>query len=327
MSSSSDLKKSLKRYLNGKCTPGEKALLEQWFDQVQARQPHSSALEDADEERLIRSLKNHPRFTSTASEKARDSKVPFLLRTSWKAAAIWIGLILTGVAGYLLYKDNTPKSIQQAIAFIEIQTRANQRQRLIMPDSSVIWLNSNSRLSYHPDFARHREIRLDGEAFFDVTHDPGHPFTVKAGRISTEVYGTAFNISAYANANQLQVALQRGKIGVRYDSIQPGKERILYPGELLVYDKHSHAVQFGLENTTDMGGWVYGKLAFKRVPLKEVLTQLENYYGIDFSYTSDLKNVLITGQFEHASPEKIMKHLSFGWDIQFDRSGDTVYVK
>lgn len=320
MASTEHIKELLERYRNGTCTPQEAAWLEQWFEQVQHEKDSSSLLTEADEARLMHRLKHHPRFAAPAPVKTR-----LLL---WRAAAVWAGLVLLTATSYVMYKRYTNVSISETLSFLEVRTSTDQRQRIILPDSSVVWLNNNSRLAYHPDFARHREVRLEGEAFFEITHDPLHPFTVQAGKASTKVYGTAFNISAYTNAGELRIGLQKGSIGITYDSsIQSGGQKMLSPGQLFIYNNQTDAAQIVAEAPGDMGGWVSGKLIFNRMQLTEVLAQLERQYGITCSYGDGLKNILITARFEDATLDKVAEHLSFGWDLQFKRSGDTLYIK
>jgi ferric-dicitrate binding protein FerR (iron transport regulator) len=327
MEANEQIRELLQRYRNGDCTPQEAARLEQWFEQVTLSPESNGLLTEETEELLVQRLKNHPRFIIPVVVKERKVKPAYVRFIYWKAAAIWIALALTGVTAYLLYKNNSNTAAEQPLAFTIASTTAGQRQRLILPDSSVVWLNSNSRLAWHPDFTHHRELQLQGEAFFEVTHDAQHPFVVKAGKATTKVYGTAFNIAAYANTAELSVALQKGSIGITYAGGSATGEKMLSPGQRFIYAPATNAAQVVSENQAEIGGWVTGRLVFNKVPLQEVLTRLENYYGTPYKCDAALKNVLITAKFDHANPEKIRGHLAFGWDLHFNTRADTIYVQ
>jgi ferric-dicitrate binding protein FerR (iron transport regulator) len=86
------------------------------------------------------------------------------------------------------------------------------RQLINLPDGSKVVLNANSKLEYPPGFSNNtREVYLDGEAYFDIAHDPGKPFIVHTGSISTRVLGTAFNINAYRSQQFVEVTVTRVK--------------------------------------------------------------------------------------------------------------------
>ncbi|MGN7723754.1 FecR family protein [Chitinophaga sp. 22620] len=328
MSSEASIKKLLQRYKEGACTPEEITLLEAWFRQVQQESKASGLLSAADEERLVQRLKENPRFREPVPVIPHPASPGWWKRFARMSAAVWIGIFLaTGSITYFLVKNNRHGQVREPLAFREVSTASGQRLKLVLPDSSVVWLNSLSSLKYHPDFSRHREVQLQGEAFFDVTHDTAHPFTVKAGAALTKVYGTAFNIQAYGQTDELRISLQRGRIGIRYGGVLPDKEKILSPGQLLIYRDAGKQSRIIPENPANMGAWVSGKLIFRQVPLKEVLAQLEKQYHVAYSYPPTLKNVSVTAQFDQPSLEKVMRHLSFGWDIEFRRRGDTIYVK
>jgi transmembrane sensor len=329
MLSEAALKELLQRYNSGSCTPEETALLEAWFDQVQQESNISSLLSAADEERLVQRLKENPRFGKAAPVVQHRANHGWLKRFARMSAAVWIAILLTisGFTIYLIVGNSKPGLAQETVAFLEVSTNSGGQGKFVLPDGSVVWLNSQSRLSYHPDFVHHREIRLEGEAFFEVTHDREHPFTVKAGEASTRVYGTAFNIQAYRQSKELRISLQHGSIGVRYDSSLVEAEQILAPGQMLIYQTIRREKRVITESPENMNAWVSGKLIFKEVPLKEVLAQLERKYKVTYRYSSSLKNVPVTARFDHPFLEKIMDHLSFGWDIEFERRGDTIYVK
>ena len=73
-------------------------------------------------------------------------------------------------------------------------------------------LNSGSKLSYSLPFNNNRQIKLEGEAWFEVNHDEDHPFEISTGNSTVKVLGTSFNMSAYPAENYVEVVLQKGKV-------------------------------------------------------------------------------------------------------------------
>lgn len=316
------IRELLDRYIKGECTAQEAALLERWYDSVVSGKEGSHFLNAADEERLVGEL----RKAMSAIEDVKPGRVSGL--KFFRHAAIWAGwIVLAGGAAFLLNKRLRHSSSQQSPAFIEIATGYEQVRKVTLPDNSVVWLNSATHLAYHPDFAAHRELRLSGEAFFEVAPDAQHPFIVKAGNAYTRVFGTAFNISAYPEAGQWRISLKSGKVGVLYDSKVGKKDRVLKPGELLIYDKEADSSQIEQQAPGEMDVWTAGRLLFYKTPLKEALAQIEARYGVHIVYDHVLKNQTITARFENTALEKVLEHLSFGWDLHFIRTNDTLHVR
>jgi transmembrane sensor len=319
------IKTLLQRYQQGLCTPEEITRLETWFDRVWQHDRHVPVLSRADEERLVRRLQASPRYLFPEQPR----KVFGLFqRMPRLAVAMWIGLLLAaGTVMWLTVQQASSLATVTELAFIEVNAAPGKRVKFTLPDSSEVWLNSGTQLAYHPRFAQHREVRLRGEAFFEVTPDHDHPFTVKAGPVTTQVYGTGFNIASWPQAGEMRVALQHGRIGVTTDTTSASKEQFLAPGELLIYNQQMNTVQLLKENTTDMGAWISGKLIFNKVQLKEVLAQLETMYAIHCIYPDGIAEQVVTARFDHASLDNILAHISFGWDVQFQQKGDTLIVR
>ena len=324
------IKQLLERYKNGQASEQEIILLEKWYELVAGKEEGKDAagsLSAADEDRLIGALRNAlaAKMDAPVLPMTRRS---FFGRPSWRSAAVWIGLIVLGGWSFIqLYKRSHRAADPQQVAFNEITTGYEQLRKIILPDSSVVWLNSATHLFVHPDFARHRELKLRGEAFFEVRHDANHPFVVQAGNASTVVFGTAFNISAYPAAGQLRISLQSGRIGVHYDSKTGKAEKMLSPGQLLIYDKERGSGEIEQQSPGEMDVWTAGRLVFYKTPLKEALAQIEARYGVHIIYDDVLKNQTITARFENTALTKVLEHLSFGWDLHFSRQNDTLHVR
>lgn len=331
------IKELLARYIKGECTDQEMELLEKWFDRVAVDGGKGRMLNAADEERLVMELWKAVAAREKSGEaaegeteeepEAAGGRVRRLRsRRMIRIAAVWMGLlILTGAIWMQINRTKPTGNVKTQPTYIEVATGYQQVRKVRLPDSSVVWLNSATHISFDSDFINHREVRLSGEAFFDVRADVRHPFVVRAGNVSTQVFGTSFNVSAYAEAGEMRVSLKTGKVGVSYGN---NVRKILAPGELLVCDKESGAERVIQQAPAEMNVWTGGLLLFYETPLKEALAQIEARYGVHFVYQHPLKNTkTVTARFENTALDKVLEGLAFGWDLRFTRHGDSLQVR
>lgn len=150
--------------------------------------------------------------------------------------------------------------------------------RLVLPDASVAYINSNSTIEIFASFGKEqRQVELSGEAFFEVTHNKELPFTVRAKNTLITVLGTKFNMSAYNEDKQVKTALVSGSVQVETDQ---NKFRIK-PGDQAIVDG-SHAIQ--LQENVDMSkilAWRDGYFRFKDEPIRAIMADLEKWYPIE----------------------------------------------
>ena len=332
------IKELLARYIKGECTEQEMELLENWFDRVAFDGGKGRLLNADDEERLVMELRKAIAAREEGGEgtvegeteeepEADGGRVRRLRsRRVLRIAAVWVGLlVLAGAVWMQINRMKPTGSVKKQPTYIEVATGYQQVRKVLLPDSSLVWLNSATHLSFDSDFLNHREVRLSGEAFFEVRTDAGHPFLVRAGEVSTRVFGTSFNVSAYAGAGEMRVSLKTGKVGVSYGN---NAQKILGPGQLLVYNKESGVERVIQQAPIEMDVWTGGRLLFYQTPLKEALAQIEARYGVHFVYQHPLKNTkTVTARFENTALDKVLEGLAFGWDLRFTRHGDSLQVR
>lgn len=332
------IKELLARYIKGQCTDQEMALLERWFDRVAVDEGKGRLLNADEEERLVMELwkavaaREGARGEAAEGEpveepEAGSGRVRRLYgRRVFRVAAVWVGLLVLVSAIWIqLHRMMTSAGVHQQSTYIAVGTGYQQVRKVLLPDSSVVWLNSATLLEFDSDFVNHREVRLRGEGFFDVKTDVRHPFVVRAGSTSTRVFGTSFNISAYPEAGEMRISLKTGKIGVAYGN---HAQQILTPGELFVCNKRSDEARVIQQAPTEMDAWTTGSLLFYQTPLKEALAQIEARYGVHFVYEHPLKNTkTVTARFENTALDKVLEGLAFGWDLRFTRHGDSLLVR
>jgi ferric-dicitrate binding protein FerR (iron transport regulator) len=220
----------------------------------------------------------------------------------------------------------------------EVLAKAGTRTRLVLPDGTQVWLNSNSKLRYSNEFnTESREVSLEGEAYFDVSKDTQRPFIVHTSSLDIKVLGTSFTIKSYPQDETIEATLLKGTIEVcRKDN--PNTARvILKPNEKLVFNKR--IVLSGRTNLTpdriiirspsalpDIAvnsirkdipdsdkvetAWMYNRLVFEGDNFKELAAKMERWYSVRITIRdSSLNNCHFGGAFASETVEEAFKAL------------------
>ena len=238
--------------------------------------------------------------TKTISETRRFSIPSFTYATTRTRYANIAAIFLVIICGYFLLNHSGIFNQKENIRWIEKVTSAGEKAEIILPDKSKIILNGSSKLKYPSRFeSTKRVVELEGEAYFEVAHNPALPFIVHSGNISTTVLGTKFNVSAYKNEKNISVSLIEGKVKVsKKESNEEQPIIILQPDQQFVYSREakvSTVKQFDVDKTI---GWKDNILNFDDEPLDEVFARLNRAYEIKFELTAkSFKDFKVTANF------------------------------
>lgn len=288
----------IRKYLNHNCTPEEmkevKRLMlvpgtQQIFDELLSENwTGLEAEENTDQPHLQEKLQQFYKKLEAEEmqhfqQKEEDEgiihsiKQRNYLRYAAVIAVIFFGL---GTYGILQYKK-TP--VEEQIAMREILNPRGQRSRIVLPDSSAVYLGAGSRITFPEQFdANSREIELEGEAFFEVTRDAKKPFIVHTGKVQTRVLGTSFKIDAF-RSRPLTVAVATGKVRVDDYTGQTGKSlAVLTPGQKVTYNQG--LIKTANTEIDEISGWKAARLVFHNQSLKEITTELERWYNVEISF-------------------------------------------
>lgn len=203
-------------------------------------------------------------------------------------------------------------------------TKKGERVTIPLSDGSIIFMNSDSRLTYPQFFSDSvRLVELTGEAFFSVKSNANQPFIVKTGNSFTEVVGTEFNIR-FRN-NRLNVIVTKGKISLYDESRQ---ERIsVNKGELITYDDSSGFSHPRKVDIRPYIAWRENKLAFIKSPFTEVLNEIERQFNVNITIKNlGSKNKTLTGFFDADSLDEVLSKIALAMDVHIKRNGDKIIV-
>lgn len=191
-------------------------------------------------------------------------------------------LISLGFIGSRIYTKS-----QHQISYSEVFSPFGHRTMVTLPDSSIVWLNGNSRIKYQNDFSHSRNIELSGEAMFMVRKNPKNLFTVKSEKLSVKVYGTKFNFRTYTEDHESEICLIEGCIGLFQGDRLISKMKA---GELICYNEKSEKFCRSFPNDlAQITSWNSDELIIENKSLEEICRYLERWYGVEIEL-KEVKN-------------------------------------
>ena len=314
-----DIETLLTKYFEGKTNSTENEQIEAWLNADEehwhiAKQLNALYLA-VDTQHIIQKIDTEKALNKVKSK----TMVRTLSWWGWtqRIAAILSIPLLIGVL--VLYSGRQqPAVIAQ---MMEIKTNAGMTISVLLPDSTVVYLNSESSLRYPTFFAGDvRHVELNGEAYFDVTHHPQKRFIVSTPHHSqVEVYGTSFNVEAYDSENIISTTLIKGSVGFVYKNSK-GKfqKSMLSPKQKLVYSSQTGEIKRYATSGESEISWKDGKLIFNDTPLDEVLHMLGKRFNVEFVLSNkSLKDSSFTGTFTHQRLERIMEYFRISSHIRW----------
>ena len=154
-----------------------------------------------------------------------------------------------------------------------------------LPDGSEVVLHKGSSLSYDNAFSKtNRNVRLEGEAFFDVAEDKENRFTLSVDGLDVTVYGTSFNV--FEDNESVTVSLVEGSVEV---SAQNDVRCLLSPGHSAIYDKETGCLIDRKDDVAFASCWAKDRLTFTQASLGEVCRYLSKWYGVQIVVPDELK--------------------------------------
>lgn len=222
----------------------------------------------------------------SAGNKWSKNLTTSFIRLSKYAAAILIPLFMAGLVYYLgYYQDNNN------VSWVEKQSLKGEKLEFSLPDGSIVWLNSDSKLSYPEKFTGEtRQVSLDGEAYFEVIHQTSQPFIVSTSKLDIKVLGTSFNVRSYLNDKTISTTLVTGKVSVQRLNPKTNKVRraILSPNQQAVFYKETEDFVLDKVDINKFTLWRQGKLVIEGKSFKELANELERWFDVDINLQKSL---------------------------------------
>lgn len=306
------------RYIQNRASEDEIKRLSSWIRNNQEislwlEQQILASSSTIDNEVKMRMLRNiEAEIDANYSEVTnKQQNIRFQLKKWMRVAAMFILPVLTALGMYF-YMSKTDSSTGPLVIAVERGQKAN----ITLPDGSKVWLNSQSKLTYSDNFnVEKRELQLDGEAYFEVAHNPNKPFIVNSNDIAVEALGTAFGVKAYNEDNLISSILMQGKVRVT----TPDGEAILMPNDRIMYDKTTRKkIKNTVTNATDFTGWIHNELRFENESLGEIAKSIQRIYNVEIIFATErLKNQRFTGTVNNNSLESVLTIIALTSPVSF----------
>jgi transmembrane sensor len=302
---------TIEKFLSGNASEKEEHLLDRFYDSYENK---ISEIDYIKKEQIKQQIQSNIFKDIGKMQSSKKRVYPYILKL---AAAIAFFIILSTGALYFL---NIFGEKKHDIVWNEKITEYGQKASIDLSDGTKISLNAGSKLKYPNKFnGNPREVFLEGEAYFDVAHNPQKPFIIHTGEIYSTVLGTKLNIKAFPDEKDISISLVEGKVKVTKENLSEKQaELLLKPMQQITLNKESEEYTlcfFDLQQTT---GWKDNVLIFNNISFDKVLNQLERSFGVKFELNDNsMKYIKINANFKNESLTTIVKSLAKLTKLQY----------
>ncbi|HEY3406048.1 MAG TPA: FecR domain-containing protein [Ohtaekwangia sp.] len=305
----------IKRYKSGTATAEEIALLEKiWSDaEMNTNLPTDHTEEELKDIEL-------EMFSAIKSEIRRQEV--YTRKSTWQRPVLYkvaATLLLIAIVSIGYYRSSN--------GLREIHTGFGEQLAVTLPDQSTVVLNGNSVLRYasHWNESSPREVWIEGEGFFSVTHTKNHQKFVVHGvsQLNVEVLGTKFNIKTRESASEVMLA--EGKVKLELGGIDSTRALFLKPGDLATVKNKILSTQS--VNKQHYTSWVENRLFFDRTPLQDISILLNETYGLSVTFTDPtLATRELSGEISAATVDEILYAIGETLDLKVEKQGQAVTI-
>lgn len=319
------LRELLERYLNGSLSTLEKGRIADWLND---NKNHPLLSEDA--------YRHVEKEIFDAVEARIDSHKKLTYLRGWKGWSVAAAVLLLVGGTVLAILQNTNLQHGQGGMYAEdallrtIETVDGQRIKVLLPDSSVVYLNGNSRLRYHAHYQSQKERRVhldEGEAFFDVAHQLERPFIVQTPKAENKVLGTSFNIRLQGDDGRYHLSVNTGEVAFRALDANVA-DRIVEHGNHLVYDAEQHWIGLTAAHTETFSSWKDNMLILVNTDWQQLKHKLQTWFGVQVHLREgNLKNQYFTATFEKPNLKGVLDALQKINQFNYRIEGKEVYIE
>ncbi len=276
------------KYLAGKESEKERAQLKDWLKEDLRHQKLFNTMKK--QASIADAMEEFSAYDNESAWKRYTDKITALsLRKAlfrWKVAAIFFFLVgCTGMLAYLT--SEWTHFLQRNESYTTVTTNNGQNSKIILPDSSVVWINSGSTLSYNTNFAaKNRNIRLSGQAFFKVSRNEKMPLIVTSNDLQVKVLGTEFDVSAYPEDQNINVVLESGSVKLLHTK-DKSFDYTLIPGEKAEFNVERRSLSVSKVNNYNYTSWKDRILIFQDASMREVINKMERWYNIQIEVENE----------------------------------------
>lgn len=319
---------TLIKYITGQADAGEVNHIKAWASASEERQRELARMKNSwilsglgnDVDQLIKEPEIRRILDKIRMVNKGDCKKPLRVKLLKYAAVLFLTISLSGSVGYFI-----SQSILPASEYTRIIVPKGERSKVVLPDGSTVQLNGGSQLKFSPAVhSGKRTVLLEGEAFFDVAHDPSHPFVVETGKLQIKVLGTRFNVSSYPDDKTITTYLEKGKVEVR---IKGQGDTYLKPTEALKFDKLTGNTTKRVITDSRFSDWTKGILNIKGETIEELAKKLERRFDIHILFGDhEVRKHIYSGSIKDENLETVLEALRFASSLKYEKHEKTVTI-
>jgi transmembrane sensor len=311
----------------GLCTAAELQELDEWYASFSPLENRVTSTE-----RIKKSLYSRIRSQLHLPHQNEESEIVPLRSQLWlRSLAACVALLLIG--GVIFY---TIKNTQDKETII-VATSLNETTKIVLPDSSIVRLKPGSKIHYDPNLGNGsiRELFLEGEGFFEISHNAARPFVVHASDLDIRVLGTVFNVKSAKNTPTVETTLFQGSVRIEKDN---GTTQLitLTPNQRAVYSKESQKIK--VDNFPEFEEVVAGKadksagkilpMIFDEKPMEELFTHMEVKFGVNiYIHNRSELTCPITADLEKENLDEILNLLKISYGIDYALYGTELFIE
>lgn len=211
------------------------------------------------------------------------------------------------------------------VVYNTIATPRGGQYQVVLADGSKVWLNAASSITFPTSFpGKEREVKVTGEAYFEVVHNAAKPFRVSVGDMKVEVLGTHFNVNAYEDEGVIKTTLLQGSVKVA----EGNKSVVITPGEQ-VQIKIAGSLEINRSpDLESVMAWKNEKFIFRDLDLKSIMRQLERWYDVRVTYKGEIPDEEFVGIVSrNVNISEILNMLETAGNVKFEVIGKNIIVK
>ncbi len=309
----------LPSYFKGTLDNSHREKVEAWKDASEGnRQIFADSLKAWEGIGHLRQMKKYDaeKALEKVNRKIEERSSVKLFTVFQKVAAI---LILPLLIATLYFATHTPTTQLAATEWHTLKTPAGLRSEFILPDGTTVYLNSRTTLTYPVAFnGSTRDVKLMGEAYFEVTENKKQPFIVNTGKVNIEVTGTEFKASNYPDENLTEIVLVSGEINLFQGEYSKQKKNLytMAPGGKATLD--GNKLYFDKVEVDKYISWKDGVLMFRDDSMKDVVRRLNRWFNVDIQLTGNtMQDYVYTATFQDESLIQILDLLKMSAPIDY----------
>lgn len=320
----------LVKYLNGECSDEERALLDQWYAELEDASKKAPETIDPIQKAAFLE-KNWETLLAKTHLDAPKSKSKQLW---WRWLAAASVLLILGASYFWFNKSWSPSSSTRAGQVLKVHQNTSDQTKVIkLPDGSTIQLEPHASLVLEANFGKKtRAVQLEGEAFFEVARNPKVPFLVRSQNLVTEVLGTSFRIKPQVDQKTIEVSVLTGRVSV-YAQETPKTQKlngvILTPNQKVIFDANLKTIRQGIVDRPQLivSDLAKSNFQFDESTLEKVTSTLQVAYGVEIVIVNPgIRNCAFTGDLNGLGLQEQLAFVCGSINAEFEIRGSTVFV-